>query len=270
MHVYIPTYDRADLRLQTTWTILNEANVPCSLVVRERQLEAYLETMPSHTEILVIPEGKAFTIADTRYWLFNNTDEDEHIVFDDDLRFFRRPSMDSAKLVKLELSAVHEMVAWMKGVLKVRLDTAQVGISCREGNNHQKEAYAINTRCIRAVALHRKRVIAAAASYRAYADTKEDFDMTLQLLCAGYENVVSFAYAQDQRSSNDPGGCETYRTIEYANRASHRLKELHPDFVTLVEKETKSSWKASKGSDPVKRTDVRIAWKKAYASSLKG
>ena len=44
------------------------------------------------------------------------------------------------------------------------------------------------------------------------------------------------------------------------NRCAHELEVLHPDYVTVVDKTTKTSWGGGT------RTDVRIAWKKAYES----
>ena len=44
------------------------------------------------------------------------------------------------------------------------------------------------------------------------------------------------------------------------DRCSNELAALHPDFVKVVEKYTKTSWGGGI------RTDVRIAWKKAYES----
>lgn len=43
--------------------------------------------------------------------------------------------------------------------------------------------------------------------------------------------------------------------------AAHQLHSLHPDFVKVVKKTTKGAWGGGE------RTDVTVAWKKAYESS---
>ena len=91
-------------------------------------------------------------------------------------------------------------------------------------------------------------------------DTKQDFDMTLQLLRKGYKNLVFYKYAHNQSGSNARGCCSVYRNPEMMDRCSNELAALHPDFVKVVEKYTKTSWGGGI------RTDVRIAWKKAYES----
>jgi hypothetical protein len=89
----------------------------------------------------------------------------------------------------------------------------------------------------------------------------EDFDVTLQLLRKGHRNAVLNQWAQDQGTSNAPGGCSTYRTPEVQAAGAYGLQKLHPDFVTVVDKETKQAWGGGV------RKDVRIAWKKALESS---
>ena len=89
----------------------------------------------------------------------------------------------------------------------------------------------------------------------------EDFDVTLQLLRAGKPNRLLHAWCHDQVTSNAPGGCSTYRTLAKQGVAAHSLKKLHPEFVRVVEKTTKTAWGGAT------RTDVQIAWKKAYKSS---
>jgi hypothetical protein len=92
--------------------------------------------------------------------------------------------------------------------------------------------------------------------------TKQDFHMTLSLLEHGYPNVVNFGWMQGQPGSNTDGGCSWYRTPEVMAAGAIRLKELHPDFVRIVEKETLHSWGGGK------RLDVNVSWKKALGSKV--
>lgn len=87
----------------------------------------------------------------------------------------------------------------------------------------------------------------------------EDFDVTLQLLRLGYENMVLFEWAWGQPSSNAPGGCSAYRTYEVQKAGAEGLAALHPDYVTPVQKPSKN-WR---GFDH--RWDVKVRWKAALA-----
>jgi hypothetical protein len=89
----------------------------------------------------------------------------------------------------------------------------------------------------------------------------EDFDLTLQLLRAGFPNRVSYEFCWNQRGSGSEGGCSTYRTGEMQAAAARRLAELHPDFVKVVTKSSKSNWKQG---DMQERVDVIVQWRKAF------
>ena len=89
----------------------------------------------------------------------------------------------------------------------------------------------------------------------------EDFDVTLQLLRLGYPNLIHNWMVQNQGGSNSAGGCSEHRTLEKHGKAAERLAALHPGFVKVVEKQTKTAW----GGLP--RKDVVVQWRKAYASA---
>ena len=88
----------------------------------------------------------------------------------------------------------------------------------------------------------------------------EDYFMTLGLFAKGMPNAVIVDWTWDQRGgSGAKGGCSTYRTPELQEHASKQLAFYYPDFVKVVEKETKTGWEGMK-----KRYDVRVQWRKAY------
>jgi len=93
---------------------------------------------------------------------------------------------------------------------------------------------------------------------RARVTVMEDFDVQLQLMKLGYASVTYNKIVQDQRASQLPGGCSTYRTIETQAQAANKLAALHPDCVEVVERTVQTGW--NKGV----RTDVRINWRKAF------
>jgi hypothetical protein len=86
-----------------------------------------------------------------------------------------------------------------------------------------------------------------------------DFDMTMQLLARGHDNVIVNSMVHNQYGSNATGGCSQYRTQASQEADAVKLQQLWgPEFVTLVRKETKTAW--GWGT----RADVRIYWKKLY------
>jgi hypothetical protein len=89
----------------------------------------------------------------------------------------------------------------------------------------------------------------------------EDFDTVLQLLRRGHKNAVLGYWAHDQSATNAPGGCSAWRTLAVHEANVRRLQELHPEFVSLVEKRNKT------GGAFGTRTEAHIQWKRAWLSS---
>ena len=92
--------------------------------------------------------------------------------------------------------------------------------------------------------------------------TMEDFYMTLQLLQAGYPNVVSLEWRASPGPSNAKGGCSTWRTTKCQNESAERLARLYPNLVTVRHKK---NWDGM-GEGML---DVRIAWRKATSHFIR-
>jgi hypothetical protein len=172
-------------------------------------------------------------------------------MLDDDLRFYIRKATNDWHLRYLEA----EEYPALFGLLDKWLDDyAHCGISAREGNNRVEHLSVESTRYMRVLAynldffdgieLGRVKVM-------------EDFDINLQLLKKGLPSKISYYYAQGQGSSNAAGGCSEWRTLEVQSQGAERLKELHPEVVEVVEKETKTAWGGGT------RKDVKVQWKRA-------
>ena len=131
-----------------------------------------------------------------------------------------------------------------------------IGMSSREGGNRVTEKYTWNTRSLRWLAyapdyLRKHKIRFSDIEFM------EDFHVELSLLCAGYDIPNINWMVHNQRGSNTSGGCSDYRTLDRQALAAHALKARWPDYVTVVEKETKTAWGGQR------RTDVRIKWKEA-------
>ena len=194
------------------------------------------------------------TLSPTRQWILDNCPEDKVLMMDDDLRFMVRRTDDRTKLAQASVEDVTQMVM----EIEKELDTyAHVGVLARQGANRILETPRVEcTRMMRLLAYDLNVVRKVGARFDRVI-TKQDFDMTLQLLRAGYANSVLTEYAHDQPGSNTAGGCSIYRTQEVMTQGAHRLKELHPDYVKIVEKPEVGTWGSS-------RLDVQVQWKRAY------
>ena len=221
------------------------------LVVQDAEKDRYLK-LPN---IVVLP-GDIDRLSPTRQWILENAETDKFVMMDDDLTFAHRGPYTGTKLYK----ATSDDVVNMFNTIEINLNKySHVGVSAREGNNRVQSNLKENTRMMRLLGYNKPEVLKTGARFDRI-DTKQDFDMTLQLLRKGYKNAVLYSVAHNQPRSNNTGGCSVYRDPEMMDRCSHELAALHPDFVKVVEKQTKTSWGGGI------RTDVRIAWKKAYES----
>jgi hypothetical protein len=225
------------------------------LVVQAKEAKAYAAAYPNVRTIVLPPSIKS--LSPTRQWLLENSDSRKFILFDDDLAFAKRRIDDPTKFESTRPGRLKHML----DLLDRTLDKfAHVGVLAREGGNRITAPHVDVIRMMRVLGYDRDRVLATGARFDRL-PTKQDFDMTLQLLRAGLPNRVIASYVQNQAGSNTAGGCSAYRTSEMMDKSAHDLAALHPGFVKVVQKNTKTSWGGGT------RTDVTIAWKKAYASS---
>jgi hypothetical protein len=204
-------------------------------------------------------------IGNVRQWIVDNHNVKKYgpniLMLDDDLRFFVRRSDDKSKFLPAADSDIMECIKVLENLM-VYADKpyAHAGILAREGGNRVKSVLKENTRLLRALAYN----VPVLRKVGARFDTMkvmEDFYVALTLIKAGYPNVAVCRWVQDQTRSNAPGGCSTYRDLAMQAAGAAQLAKLHAPFVQLVHKKTTTAW------DGQERTDVKIYWGKAYASS---
>jgi hypothetical protein len=195
-------------------------------------------------------------IGPTRQWIIDNAKSDKIVMLDDDLVFAKRREDEPTKFREASLADVSLLFDSISSYLD---QFAHVGVSTREGGNRDTSDTVLNTRLLRILA-YRTDVLRKQAIRFDRLEFMEDFDVTLQLLRAGFPNIRINWIVHNQRSSNAPGGCSTYRTLEKQAQAARGLAQLHPEFVDTVVKKTKTAWNGQE------RTDVRIQWKSAFDS----
>lgn len=254
MLIAIPSRARADQKNHTYANLPPSVQAKVAFFVPKAEVAAYQARFPA----AVIVGCGVSGIGKVRQFILHWCGEHSHryvCMLDDDLSFFERRRDDPTKLQKARSTSPLFMA--IESALRKH---AHVGVSAREGANRNTAPYIYDTRMLRVLAYDTAILKKEKIRYDR-CPVMEDFDVTLQLLEKGYSNVVLNQWAQDQGTSNAPGGCSTYRTKEVQAEGANTLKKLHPDFVTVVTKETKGAWGGGE------RTDVRIAWKKARESA---
>ncbi len=228
-----------------------------NLVVQER--EAHLHVGRENIGHLLVLPNHIHDIRNTRHYLVHECKwlkSDKLLMLDDDMTFAARRLDDMSKFVPMINLDYDDMFTDVEDILD---HFAHAGISHREGANRKTTVYVGNTRQMRVLAY--KKSILRKHQITGRTKVMEDFDVNLQLLRLGYSSRISNMWVHNQGGSNVAGGCSTFRTPEVQAEAAHELKRLHPRFVTVLQKETKTSWGGGT------RTDVRVQWAKARDSA---
>lgn len=255
MHIFIPTKGR--WTAQPTLEQLVKANIAPILVVQSHEYIAYEERWGHLAAIARLPEDIK-TIAPTRQYILEKLTADKMVMLDDDLWFYHRREDDRSKLREITPSELEGAIDLMSGMLN---EYPHVGFAAREGANRNMERLVYNTRIMRVLG-YSARVLRREGIRFDEMQVMEDFHVALSLLERGYPNVVLNEYAHNQAGSGAAGGCSHFRTPEVQANAAMQLAHLHPGFVKVVQKETKSAWGGGT------RFDVNISWKKAYDHGL--
>lgn len=257
--IYIPTMGRVNQQITLDDLAMSDKLLSITkLVVRDFEFDDYDFAHSDRAEIIALPSDIE-DIGQTRQWIVENCPTDYLIMLDDDLRFYKRlPESVSLRYTdgeQLEQMFV-EMLDWMEFD-----DIPITGISARQGNNRVEGRYSEVTRQMFAHGVSVKQFNEIGLRYDNL-PLMEDFHMLLSLFTSGYKNRIFYEYCCGQPESNAEGGCSTYRTGEAQKEAAQGLEFDFPEFVTVVIKKPKTGWKGME-----ERHDVRIQWKKAFASS---
>jgi hypothetical protein len=226
-----------------------------TVVVPHKEVSQYQTWNRCSVDIVAEP-ARIGGIADKRQWIVENFGP-KVCMLDDDLVFAMRRSDDLTKFrpalpedIRLLFTAIEDLLE----------QYAHVGVSGREGANRKTDGGIEIGRMSRILA-YRTEVLKNEGVRFDDVHFMEDFHVTLSLLEKGYMNCIVSWMVQNQNGSNAEGGCSTIRTDEGQAAAARRLAFLHPRFVTVVKKTTKTAWGGKE------REDVRVQWKEAYKSA---
>ncbi len=259
--IAIPSYRRA--HINGTWNEIPHSLRDKTFVVVHPDERAAYKSVLGPLGIHVSATKRQGSISAVRQYMIGALATVERanyvLMLDDDLKFFVRDHR-TLKLHPASYADIEKMIKKMYEWVNVDGFFA-TGISARQGNNHIEDSYRDNTRMMNAYMLDRRLINWCEVRFDSMR-VMEDFWVTLEMLTRGYRNRVFYEYAWNQIGSGAEGGCSVWRTGKTQRLAAEKLKRVFPDFVTLVEKESRSGWKGLE-----KRIDVRVQWRKAYASS---
>lgn len=254
--VYIPTYKRVGR--QETWSWLpEEVQQRTYLVCYEEEADT-LDMLGYN--VLVRPVKG---IANTRQWIVDQHDVATHgetvLMLDDDLKFAARREDDPTKFIKPDKGGGHlrNMFAQLDRMMQ---HVPCGGLADRSGANRITEPYRLNSRMFAAWALNVPitRELGIKVNRLPF---MADFDTMLQFLAKGYPTLSLNTYVKDDAGSNADGGCSVTRSGADLELAAMQLAALWPEFVTTVQR---PGWRGMGDT----RTDVRVAWAKAYKAGL--
>lgn len=253
--VYIPTLGRVNMQYTLSELAFTDAKVV--LVTSYEEYEAHKKL---GRQVIGTPEGLK-GISNTRQWIMENVPERYVVMMDDDLTFSARRTDDPTKFHEPMSHQYGDMLSILRHMLQYTY--VHVGVSMREGANRDIAAIRETTRMCRVIGYDRLKFLELGIDFR-HSTVMDDFEATLQLLTKGHKNGVLNSFVQNQKGSGTLGGASLYRTLEVHKQAALTLEQRYPQYVTAVEKTTKTAWGGAT------RTDVRVQWKKAYEESKNG
>ena len=234
--------------------------IPLVLFVPNKESAAYVDTYAADRIVSVRNDNGARHIGAAREAIMDFAHKFGHthvIMWDDDLRFAARRKDDATKFEELTQGTAKKMMADLHHLAR---EYGHFALGAREGGNQRAPGIEENTRMLRVLGYNVKAYRASGASF-ARSNGKEDFDVALTMLRAGYASAITNDYVSDNAGGTGaPGGCSSYTSRDGHGKAAEALAKRHPGFVRLVKKTTKVAWGGGE------RTDVVISWKKAAAA----
>jgi hypothetical protein len=249
MRIIIPTRGRTEDQL-TLQALPGELRKRTSLVCPKLEASTLYRLYPD-VEVVIQPDP-TWRLARKRAWIVRTWLEagyDKILMLDDDLKFATRISTADWRLREITGQAL--IPEFNRLEAKLGPDYPHVGFGTRQGNNRLPAGWQSPGRQVCTLGYYLP-VVARLAEVDRLA-LRHDMDVTLQLLRRGYPNAIWNTTVHDQRAFA-PGGCSLWRTVENSDADARQLAELHPGYVTLVQRRYAVS---------VPRLEVVCAWSKA-------
>jgi hypothetical protein len=256
MQLIIPTRGRTDR--QFTLQALPPQLRKLTTIVCPKTEMIRLKCLDDDIDVIAQPDP-TMTIAQKRKWIIEEWHRRGHekiLMLDDDLIFSTRISANGTRLRPIQgVELIREFAR-----IEEKLSPAcpHAGFGQRQGNNNVARGWKSPGRMMYSLGYFLP--IVAKECELGRIETREDFDLSLQLLRKGYPNAIWNTTVADQHKYDAPGGVTNERTVESSNADALKLAELHPGYVTTVQKDYEAS---------VPRIEVICRWKSALEDGLK-
>jgi len=254
MRIIIPTRGRVNYQL-TLQSLSGELRKRTTIVCPKTE-RLRLACLDDDIEVVAQPDPD-WKIAQKRKWIMEEWSRrgcEKILMLDDDLSFWTRISESNTGLRPIsgdELGAEIQRLADKLGP-----EYPHVGFGPRQGNDKVESGWKTPARMMCSLAYYLPIVVECELGR---IETREDFDLTLQLLRKGYRNAVWHTTVHDQKY-DAPGGCSPWRTPESSKADAYELARLHPGYVSVVERAYEAS---------VPRKEEICQWQKALEDGLK-
>jgi hypothetical protein len=263
MRIVIPTRGRTGQQLTLNGSA-SSSGLPKELYPNVTIVCPAGEARYHTTRVQVVAQPDAtWTIARKRRWILEElcAKDEKVVMLDDDLRFCVRREDNPMYFRSAKPEDVLRAFKELEEQLSPQVPHA--GFAARQMSINpaaQRGGWQTAKRMMYVLGYHVPTVLANAELGRI--ETREDFDLTLQLLVKGFPNAVSYTYQVDQKIDR-PGGCTGERTWERSNADALKLKEYFPEFVKVIEKKYRDNT----------RLEVQVQWQKilrAHVNSPRG
>lgn len=273
--IFMPTRGRTEKKLQITLKVLHP-EVRKHIIMVCHPGEKQIHEKNWNGQLKEIIEVGGLHIGEIRQKCIDLSETDYIIFVDDSLDFHVRSESEKGTITQYPLKGMIEkhfnfdsitryqlnMFSWIESKL-ISDKYGMVGISRRSSNCHHLEIEELeNERVCSFWGINRKLFNSLPGSPKfSEMPLKEDFFIVLNFLTNGIPIITSYKYAYGRiGGANSKGGCSIYRKLDLSNKSAEMLKDYFPDFVSIVDKGTKS-WGGEFGE---KALDVRVSCKKAF------
>lgn len=259
--IVIPTRGRLFKQI-TLKNIPSEIRENVYLVCPEKEAQSHELNEDKRIHIVAQPDD-SWKIFEKRRWIMENAKKlfgtEKIVMLDDDLRWCYRRDDDPKKFN----TATKEQVIQAFRELDERLcpDIPHAGFSARGGSISSKAmlgGWQQAKRMMCVLGYHVPTVMKNCDPFRI--ETREDMDVSLQLLRKGFPNVVNYTFLFDQKFGA-PGGASLERDFARANADAETLAEFHPGLVRVVKKD--DAGRAGLSEEARTRLEVVVQWEKA-------
>ena len=243
MKIYCPSLKRSDIA--TTHKYLSEA----IYVVSKKEADQYKKL---HSNIWAIPDEIQGNLSRVRNYVLDNSEEQEILLLDDDLKYFGRWNGNERKTLG-EQEAMNMIQEGM--LLAQELGVVYWGLNCLPDKGAYREYTPFGT--CHYIGGPFQAHVNNPLRYDEVIFLKEDYDMTLQVLNRFRVNLRMNMYHYVAEQNTQKGGCASYRTIEREMEQNRMLQEKWGSDIVTFDRSNKSQKKKKYDINPILKIPIK-------------